>query len=356
MRTIRPLTSALLGLFRDSPPCQQAAAHAAFTMAQVLHYPYATELAAAERGDAIAWVRDLDGVRNVWFAHGPDFAATAAHPLHRGRRAGNHAAHLLSGRQTPGLRARRRSRRELAGGRQPRARSADSSPSSRCRRSGPCRDRRRAGKDRRRRHPAISSRGQLAYTKDDQVWTARSTARASPSSCSSIAARTAICSWSPDGSRLAFVSNRGDHAFIGVFTAQGQAARLPRALDGQGSLAALVAGRRAYRLRPAAGRRRPAGAVLKQTPHPWSIWVANVGDGGRPPRVAEPQHAVGLLSRRRRRGQSALGCRRPAGVSGLSRRLAASLFGCRRRWRPLRCSRPARSWSSTSRRAATAAS
>ena len=24
--------------------------------------------------------------------------------------------------------------------------------------------------------------------------------------------------WSPDGSRLAFVANRGDHAFVGVFT------------------------------------------------------------------------------------------------------------------------------------------
>ena len=46
----------------------------AFTMAQVLHYPYATELASAERGDAIAWVRDVDGARNVWFAHGPAFA------------------------------------------------------------------------------------------------------------------------------------------------------------------------------------------------------------------------------------------------------------------------------------------
>src|SRR5262249_523616 len=56
------------------PVLAHAASRTPFTLAQVLHYPYATELAAAERGDAIAWVRDLEGVRNVWFAHGPDFS------------------------------------------------------------------------------------------------------------------------------------------------------------------------------------------------------------------------------------------------------------------------------------------
>ena len=56
------------------PLLAHAASRTPFTMAQVLHYPYVTELAAAEHADAIAWVRDLEGVRNIWFAHGPDFA------------------------------------------------------------------------------------------------------------------------------------------------------------------------------------------------------------------------------------------------------------------------------------------
>jgi hypothetical protein len=74
MRTIRPLTTVFLGFLLLGPLARGAAAHASFTMAQMLHYPYATELASAERGDAIAWVRDFEGARNVWFAHGPDFA------------------------------------------------------------------------------------------------------------------------------------------------------------------------------------------------------------------------------------------------------------------------------------------
>src|ERR1700722_8950712 len=50
-----------------------AGARSEFSMAQVLHYPFATELAAAERGDVVAWVCNLDGVRNVWVARGPAF-------------------------------------------------------------------------------------------------------------------------------------------------------------------------------------------------------------------------------------------------------------------------------------------
>src|SRR5438105_14742996 len=45
----------------------------AFTMAQALHYPYADELSGAEKADRIAWVRNLDGGRNVWMADGPLF-------------------------------------------------------------------------------------------------------------------------------------------------------------------------------------------------------------------------------------------------------------------------------------------
>src|SRR3984957_11384265 len=74
MRKIRPLVAASLGLLMGSFALG-ATARATFTMAQILHYPDATELASAERSDAIAWVRDVDGVRNVWVAHGPDFAA-----------------------------------------------------------------------------------------------------------------------------------------------------------------------------------------------------------------------------------------------------------------------------------------
>src|SRR3982751_2549242 len=42
-----------------------------FTMEQVLAYPFVPELDSAEKADAIAFVRVLKGVRNVWVADGP---------------------------------------------------------------------------------------------------------------------------------------------------------------------------------------------------------------------------------------------------------------------------------------------
>jgi hypothetical protein len=50
-----------------------AAASGGFTMSQVLDYPDDGELAAAKQADVIAWVRTLDGIRNIWVARGPGF-------------------------------------------------------------------------------------------------------------------------------------------------------------------------------------------------------------------------------------------------------------------------------------------
>src|SRR5450756_1236955 len=73
MFDVRALARILLAvLFIHS--AAHAAARPAFTMAQVIHYPYADELASAERRDVIAWVRSVDRVRNIWLAKGPAFA------------------------------------------------------------------------------------------------------------------------------------------------------------------------------------------------------------------------------------------------------------------------------------------
>jgi hypothetical protein len=72
MHNLRSLTWMLPALIL-APFATRAAPRSEFTMSQMLHYPYVTQLAAAERGDVIAWVRNIDGVRNVWVARGPAF-------------------------------------------------------------------------------------------------------------------------------------------------------------------------------------------------------------------------------------------------------------------------------------------
>lgn len=47
-----------------------------FTIEQVMSAPYLTDLSAAPNTDQIAWVENLQGVRNVWMASTPDF-----HPI-----------------------------------------------------------------------------------------------------------------------------------------------------------------------------------------------------------------------------------------------------------------------------------
>ena len=51
------------------------AADGPFTMAQVLGYPYPNELVTASSGAAMAWVFNEHGVRNIWVAEAPDWKA-----------------------------------------------------------------------------------------------------------------------------------------------------------------------------------------------------------------------------------------------------------------------------------------
>ena len=51
-----------------------AQATGGFTLKQALSYPFISEVAGAPQGSAVAWARDVEGVRNIWFAAGPGFA------------------------------------------------------------------------------------------------------------------------------------------------------------------------------------------------------------------------------------------------------------------------------------------
>ena len=144
--------------------------------------------------------------------------AAPSHAVHRRRWAGADAAVVFERRQDDRLRARRRSRLEPA--RRPaqpvRQYDATEDPGlgrPRRRRDAEAARRRRRAGDRARRHARrVRARPPDLARADRRVEAEAEAPR------SSRAARASRPSWSPDGRTLAFVSNRGDHSFIGLFT------------------------------------------------------------------------------------------------------------------------------------------
>jgi dipeptidyl aminopeptidase/acylaminoacyl peptidase len=261
-----------------APLSMQAKARSEFSVQQVLHYPFVAELAAAEHGDVIAWVCNLDGVRNIWMARAPDFkpAKVTQYTDDDGQeitqltfspdgsrlifvRGGDHDANWpAEGNLSP---------------------DPDSSPQQPvtaiwalpAHGGAPVKiDDGDA--------PVISARGQIAYLKDDHVWTS-SLDGAKPERLFFDRGQDGELTFSPDGSRLAFVSDRGDHSFIGIFSAKDKPLMyLAPSTNKDGAPIWSPDGARiAFTRRP--GNGGPPRPVLTRTPRPWSIWVGSAADG-----------------------------------------------------------------------------
>ncbi len=275
------------------PYVAQAEAPKEFTMEQVLHFPYPGALAAAPQADAIAWVENLDGVRNIWLARGPGFEPrqVTQYTQDDGQeltqltfspdgaylvfvRGGDHDANWpAEGNLEPD---------PAASSVQPAVTIWQVSKPGK-------KPRMLAEGD----YPAISAHGQLAFIKDDQAWTLTLKGKIKPERLFFDRGKVSDLRWSPDGGRLAFVSNRGGHAFIGIFDAKDKALTFlapstnldlsPRwSPDGT---------RIAFVRRP--GKGGPPEPLLKQVPQPWSIWVADTVHGAGHPVWQSPDTLAG---------------------------------------------------------------
>ncbi len=254
-----------------------AAAPANFTMAQMLDYPFVDGLSAAEHADRIAWMKNVDGVRNVWVAQGPawkprqvthytkddgqEITQLTFSPDGRSLvyvRGGDHDANWPeplepdpnSSTDQPQVTIWAVS---LTGGAPVKIAEGDA--------------------------PAISAKGQLAYIKDNQVWTAPLNGKGKPARLFFDRGKDDSLVWSPDGTKLAFVSNRDDHAFIGVFSGKDMPLLyLAPSTGNDGMPRWSPDGKQiAFVRRP--GNAGPIRPFLVQTPSPWAIWVADAASG-----------------------------------------------------------------------------
>lgn len=262
----------------SSPIYAQAQAQAksepakAFTLQQVLSAPFAADLVAAKKANRIAWTLDDNGKRNIWVAEAPKLEARrlTSYLQDDGQELsqvsfsedGNTIVYTRGGEknsagQSPNPTSNPAGATQAVwaiafGGGEPRK--IDDGHS-----------------------PRISSQGLVAYIRDGEIYLASLNPTDKPTQLV-VRGQNHSEAWSADGSRLAFVSSRGDHSFVAIYDVSAKTiSYLAPSVDSDSNPAWSPDGKRiAFIRRPAQPRDTPQGYFIEpDRPHPWSIWVAD---------------------------------------------------------------------------------
>ena len=245
----------------------------------VLDIPFPTDLIAASTHDRIAWVFNEGGCRNVWIARiGSGGPAEAARRLTRYRGDdGLTIGHLCWNQAGDAVVYVRGT--VLSDDRPPNPASAPDAQ------TGPevwiasvhgVASSRRLGAG---HSPAISPmHGDIAWIHDGQVWHTNERTRDEPTPLFRDRGRCSELRWSPDGTRLAFVSERDDHSLLGVYAKATRTIRwMSPSVHRDRSPTWSPDGCRVAFIRVADGDVETYTA--RREGLPWSVWVADAGTG-----------------------------------------------------------------------------
>src|SRR6266481_4239979 len=234
----------------------QANAQKPFTLEQVMSAPFPSSLTASKTNNRIAWVLNQEGRRNIWVAEGPGFAARQITKYSEDD--GQELSDLSFSSDSSTIVYVRGEGKNAAG----QVPNPTSNPAGAEQAvwtvawSGDAPKRVDAGHS-----PQISARGMIAYAKDGQIWIAPLDGADKPQQLV-VRGQNFDPRWSPDGSRLAFVSARTDHAFIGVYDVAAKSVQfVSPSVDSDGIPAWSLDGKRiAFVRRPAEARDAPQGS------------------------------------------------------------------------------------------------
>ena len=249
-----------------------------FSLEAIKSYPFPNELTSSAQGSRIAWAFNEQGKRNVYVAEGPDFTPrkltnytqddgqeiTSLSVSDDGKwvvyvRGGDHGSNWddelpVNTLSTPVPPKVQIWSVPFAGG-QPKAIAEGD-------------------------EPVISPKSDhIAFIKSGQVWIAPVGGASPAKALFTARGKNGSLRWSPDGSRLAFVCNRTDHSFVGVFTNETMPITwLAPSFSHDVSPRWSLDGKKIVFVRMPGSGGAP-DSLLAQLHEPWAIWTADVATG-----------------------------------------------------------------------------
>ncbi len=243
------------------------------TLDALLSAPFPSEIAAAPAGGHVAWVQNARGSRNVWVASAPDFKARQLTSY-----SGDDGQDITTltwspdGKSLVYVRGGGPNRQNEIPNPALTPEPAEQAIWAVDVTGGTARKLATGG------NPAVSPAGQVVYISRGQVWTTNLQAE-KPSQLFTIRGQARDLRWSPDGTRLGFVSARGDHSFIGVYETSGKSLRyLDPSIDLDANPSWSPDGTRLVFTR-VPNTRDNAMFAPRRDGEPWSIRVVDVASG-----------------------------------------------------------------------------
>ncbi len=270
-----------------------------FSLESVKRYPFPTGLTSSAQGSRIAWAFDEQGKRNVYVAQGPDFIPRKLTSFTEDDgqeisslsvsddgnwvvfvRGGDHGSNwddelpvnTTSGPVQPKVQIWSF---PFAGGAGKAIAEGDApviSPNS-----------------------GRGTPARIAFTKAGQVWISPADGSSAAKALFNARGTNSSLEWSPDGSKLAFVCDRKDHSFVGVFSSETTPITwMAPSFANDESPRWSPDGKRIVFVRTPGTGNEP-DSVLSRRHQPWGIWTADVASGLATQRWQAPKTLAGSV-------------------------------------------------------------